>query len=98
MNNLHPVFAPIVASIPRINLATAQAIRDGANLAWLAIEMQEMPSRGLVSDGIRDHLAQGKPVKPVIQMVHDQYKTGGARELIRVFGAGLLRSILKTEI
>lgn len=85
-------------SIPHINAATASAIRQGATLAWLAIEMQEMPSRGLVSDGIRDHLAQGKPVKPVIQMVHDQYKTGGARELIRIFGVGLLRKILNTEV
>lgn len=85
-------------SIPHINLATATAIRQGANLAWLAIEMQEMPNTGMVAGGIIDHLRQGKPVKPVIHMVHDQWKTGGARELIRIFGVGLLRKILNCPL
>lgn len=85
-------------SIPRINLSTAAAIREGANLAWLAIEMEEITNAGHVAMTIKEHLRQGKPVMPIVQMVKDQWRSGAKRELTRLFGSELLRKILNCKI
>lgn len=98
MTNLHPTMQPFVTSIPRINLASASAIRQGANLAFLALEMADIKHTGLFACVIRGHIAQCLPVREAVKMVHDQWKSGAKRELVEVFGGKLLRKILNQSI
>jgi len=85
-------------SISRINLSTANAIRQGASLAFLAMEIGEIPNTGAVAAAIINHVQTNQPIRPVIEMVHDQWKSGAKTELVRVFGGELLRKILNVQL
>lgn len=85
-------------SIPHINASTATAIRQGASLAFLALELRDIPNTGAVSEAIREAMRRGDRVQPIIKMVQDQWRDGACKELVRLLGGKLLRKILAYEL
>lgn len=74
-----------------------KAVTQGASLAFLALELQDISNTGAVSEAIREAMRRGDRVQPIIKMVQDQWRDGACKELVRLLGKPLLRKILSYE-